>query len=96
MADFVNFRIGGKDVKVPAINLEALERCTDDMKLLSPEMTGFEYARCVLRIVASVLDIDANEIIAHTLAGEVSKLPETMVELLKISGFDMGEAKAAE
>lgn len=89
------FRIGGEDLIVPALNLENLESCREDMIALSPQMSGFDYARCVLRILGKVLNIPSDDLIESCLAGEITTIPSQMSNLLRISGFDMGEEVAS-
>jgi hypothetical protein len=51
------FRIGGKDVRVPALTLSALEMLESEMALIDTGAKIREYTKAVLRVIATSIEV---------------------------------------
>jgi hypothetical protein len=95
-----NFHIGGQDIAVPALTLYVMDRTKDAITALSPDLGFTDYAKRVIEIVSVALEDSRPELTAEALARvcsfpDMRDLPSAMNELLRVSGFLMGEAEAA-
>lgn len=96
---FTIFTIGGEEYRVPALNLFVLEQCQDEINALGPDLTWIEYAQNSIRIIRLALE-DAYPDLTYEALSRVCSVPEmrglipSMTELLRTSGFLMGEAEA--
>ena len=93
----VNFRIGGRDLAVPAIGFLDMEEVEESLKALGPTIPTREYIGHVLAIVAHLVarehpELTAEVLTRRLLAGEVSGIALTMNDLLRVSGFPMPAA----
>jgi hypothetical protein len=52
------FRIGGKDVRVPALTLSALEMLESEMALIDTGATVRDYTKAVLRVIATSIEVE--------------------------------------
>lgn len=90
-----SFRIGGQDILVPAMTLYVLDKCADDIKALSPDMSLTDYCKHVINIVSTILapdELGAEIEMALRLQkvcsfSEMQGLIRSMGELLSVSGF---------
>lgn len=94
------FRIGGRTLNVPALTLWDLELSKDDMQALTPEMAWTTYATTVIRIIARKLKEDnprefGDALLKSCSVDEARNKATEFTELLRVSGFEMGEAVAA-
>ncbi len=95
--EYVDFRIGGRDIRVPALTLWDLEQSRDDIRSLSPAMWWTEYASTVLRVIARKLKPDAPpETIVEgwqkaCVMGEANQIIPTWNKLMEASGFKLGD-----
>lgn len=100
-SETATFRIGGRDLKVPALTLWDLELNREDMQSLSPQMRWTEYGATVIRIVARKLKDGGDwepfcEALQRSCSvKEARELSVQFNDLLRVSGFEMGEAEAA-
>jgi hypothetical protein len=94
------FKIGGRVLVVPALTLWDLELSRDEIQSLTPEMQWSTYATTVVKIIARKLNEDNTTPYAEALLRSCS-IEEAMAkavefnELLRVSGFEMGEVVAA-
>lgn len=100
---YTAFKIGGEDVLVPPMTLWAVEILQPELAKISPDLSWVEYAKVVLRIVATCLEdhkagadeepkqenIDAtyNKLRRRCIVSEMRTLAGTMDSLLANSGF---------
>jgi|SRR5579885_2177950 hypothetical protein len=91
----VTFIIGGEEISVPALTLWVLENCENDLKTLGPEISWTSYARKVVNIIACALDKNPDELAKRCTVQEMRNLGPTFLQLMEISGFEMGNAGAA-
>lgn len=91
-----NFRIGGRDIAVPALNLEVLDSMKDVIKSLDFEMTIVEYAKTVISVIVALRpDLNAETLRKQCSFPEAKNLIAAWSGLLDVSGFNLGEAEAA-
>ena len=93
------FKIGGAEIDVPALTLSSLLRAREYLLKLAPDLDWILYSEAVLRIVEIALSESKPEMTFAAMANacsvsEMRALPGAMNDLLRISGFDMGEAQA--
>lgn len=104
LAETARFRIGGVDYDVPALALYDLEHSRASIAALSPELDTITYARHVIDIISGLLapDDPEAELAMQKSLMKVCSFPESkglvtsMNDLLRVSGFDMGEAEPPE
>lgn len=97
--EYATFKIGGRELKVPALNLWDLEQSRDDIRSLSPEMPWTEYAATVIRIVARKLSDDDKQkeqalwesLLKGCSYAEAQGIAGSFGELLTVTGF-LGQA----
>ena len=94
------FRIGGQDIAVPALTLYVLDRTKESISALSPDLSFTDYAKHVIEVVSVALEDSRPELTVEALSKvcslmEMRGLVGAMGELLKASGFEMGEEPAA-
>jgi hypothetical protein len=99
--EFAKFRIGGRDIEVGALTLWDLETSKDEILSLSGDTTVFTYAATCVRIIARKLKPEASDSYAEALlkscsVSEARNIGASFTELWRISGFDVGEAEAAQ
>ncbi len=95
-----NFRIGGTDIAVPVLNLDILDRLGDKIRSLDADMSVLDYAKTVIEVVTDLLsesrpDLTAEVLRKHCSFLEARGLVGAWAELLRASGFGLGEAEAA-
>jgi hypothetical protein len=99
----VKFTIGGNEIEVPVLNLRTLELCKDNLIALGPEMNWIEYASHVVTIIGTALATQ-NTLPVHSVVDlknscsvpEMRNLATGFLELMKISGFEMGNEEKVE
>lgn len=96
------FRIGGRDLVVPALTLWDLEQSSDLIRGLTADMPWPEYATRVVRIISRKLNEDnplafGDALLKSCSVKEGQGLAVAFGRLLSVSGFDdaPGEAEAA-
>ncbi len=90
------FVIGGRTIDVPALNLEILLEKRDEIRSLDGDMSVIEYAKVVIDLVAALRpDLDAKMLRQECSFIEARNLIGAWSELLRVSGFGLGEPEAA-
>lgn len=96
------FKIGGKIINVPVMSFYDVERFRDKIEAIQPTTDWIEYPKSVLGMVSQLLFPD-DEAAAQTAfermqracsVEEMRQLGPAFTELLRASGFIMGEAQA--
>jgi hypothetical protein len=93
------FRIGGRDLIIPALTLWDLEVSRTDITTLTADMPWSLYATQVVRIISRKLNEDnptefGDALLKSCSVPEARNLATQFTELLRVSGFEMGEAEA--
>lgn len=102
-SEFVDFRIGGQDIRVKVLTLWDLERVKDKLLNLGPGGDWITYSVDLTRIIATLTAVSpetpeelAERLMKACSMGEARDLPTAMTDLLTKSGFlTPGEAEAA-
>ncbi len=97
------FRIGGKDIQVPALTLWAMEYLEPDMQQIADNMPLRPYSKIVLRIVATMIEAEkagedkdpsqediektAKQFERKIILAEMRELSPTLDKLLINSGY---------
>lgn len=98
-SETATFRIGGRDLVVPALTLWDLEISREQITSMSPDMSWSEYAANVIKVVAAKLKPDHANEFAESLqkscsVREARELATQFSRLLFVSGFDIPDPDA--
>ena len=93
----VDFRIGGRDLAVPAIGFMDMDELDGFIRALGPQQSTREYVTNVMHILAHLLaheqpGLTAEGLTRRLLAGEVNGFVMATTELLRASGFTIPAA----